>query len=76
MYKIISRAVNNRLKSVINRFMSRAQKGFTNHRYIQEVLLNVCETISHCQVGGVGGALLSIDQTRAFDAISHKSHIV
>jgi exonuclease III len=72
MYKIISRAVNNRLKSVINRFMSRAQKGFTNHRYIQEVLINVCETISHCQVGGVGGALLSIDQTRAFDTISHK----
>jgi hypothetical protein len=51
MYKIISRAVNNRLKSVINRFTSRAQKGFTNHRYIQEVLINVCETISHYQVG-------------------------
>jgi hypothetical protein len=29
MYKIISRAVNNRLKSVIYRFTSRAQKGFT-----------------------------------------------
>jgi hypothetical protein len=37
MYKIISRAVNNRLQSVVNRFTSRAQKGFTKHRYIQEV---------------------------------------
>jgi hypothetical protein len=72
MYKIISRAVNNRLKNFINRFMSRAQKGFTNHRYIQEVLINVSETISHCQERGVGGALLSIDQTRAFDTISHR----
>jgi hypothetical protein len=72
MYKIISRAVNNRLKTVVNRFTSRAQKGFTNHSYIQEVLINVCETINHCSARGVGGALLSIDQSRAFDTISHK----
>jgi hypothetical protein len=72
MYKIISRAVNNRLKTVINRFTSRAQKGFTNHRYIQEVLINVCEKINYCNKNGVGGAMLSIDQSRAFDTISHK----
>ncbi len=72
MYKIISRAVNNRLKTVVNRFTSRAQKGFTNHRYIQEVLINMCETINHWNARGVGGALLSIDQSRAFDTISHK----
>jgi hypothetical protein len=72
MYKIISRAVNNRLKSVVNRFTSRAQKGFTNHRYIQEVLINVCEKISYCNNNNIEGALLSIDQSRAFDTISHK----
>jgi hypothetical protein len=72
MYKILSRVINNRLKSVINRFLSRAQKGFTNHRYIQEVLINVCETIGFCNDQGIGGALLSIDQSRAFDTISHK----
>jgi len=72
MYKILSRVVNNRLKSVINRFTSRVQKGFTNHRYIQEVLINVCEKISHCNNGNIGGALLSVDQSRAFDTISHK----
>ncbi len=53
MYKIISRAVNNRLKSVVNRFTSRAQKGFTNHRYIQEVLINVCKTINFCNVNAL-----------------------
>jgi exonuclease III len=72
LYKVISRAVNNRLKSVINRFTSRVQKGFTNHRYIQEVLINVLEKISYCKTNNVNGALLSIDQTRAFDTISHK----
>jgi hypothetical protein len=72
MYKVLSRAVNNRLKSVVNRFTSRAQKGFTNHRFIQEVLINVCSTINHCNINNVEGALLSIDQSRAFDTISHK----
>jgi hypothetical protein len=72
LYKIISRAINNRLKSVVNRFTSRAQKGFTKHRYIQEVLINVCETIRHCDVNNVGVALVSVDQSRAFDTISHK----
>ena len=70
-YKILSRAINNRLKQVINRFMSRAQKGFTNHRYIQEVLINVCETIGYCNKNNVCGTLLSIDQSRAFDMIRH-----
>ncbi len=72
MYKIISRAVNNRLQSVVNRFTSRAQKGFTKHRYIQEVLINMCSTINYCNINNVEGALMSIDQSRAFDTISHK----
>ncbi len=58
LYKIISRAVNNRLKQVINRFTSRAQKGFTNHRFIQEVLFNVTEKISYCKKNNICGALL------------------
>jgi hypothetical protein len=29
--------------------MSRAQKGFTSERYIQEVLINVIENIAHCK---------------------------
>ncbi len=72
LYKILSRAVNNRLKSVVNRFTSRAQKGFTKHRYIQEVLINVCETIRYCDNNNINGVLLSVDQSRAFDTISHK----
>jgi hypothetical protein len=72
LYKIISRAINNRLKLVVNRFTTRAQKGFTSHRYIQEVLINVIETINYCKKNGVSGAMVSIDQSKAFDTISHK----
>jgi hypothetical protein len=72
LYKVVSRAVNNRLKSVINRFSTRAQKGFTNHRYIQEVLINVAEKIAYCKNNNIEGVLLSIDQSRAFNTISHK----
>jgi hypothetical protein len=72
LYKVISRAINNRLKLVVNRFTTRAQKGFTQHRYIQEVLINVIETINHCKLHRINGAVISIDQSKAFDTISHK----
>jgi hypothetical protein len=36
------------------------------------VLINVAEKISYCKKNNISGALLSIDQTRAFDTISHK----
>jgi Reverse transcriptase (RNA-dependent DNA polymerase) len=48
-YKLISRAVNNRLKKVVNRVLSRAQKGFNKSKQIHEVILNSCEIISYCK---------------------------
>ena len=36
------------------------------------MLINVAEKISYCRKNNISGALLSIDQTRAFDTISHK----
>ena len=47
-YKIISKAINFRLQKVVDTVTSRAQKGFTSSRLIQEVLINVIETISYC----------------------------
>jgi hypothetical protein len=55
VYKILSRALNNRLNLIVNRVCSRAQKGFNDSRYTQEVLINVLETIAHCNATGVGG---------------------
>ena len=46
-YKIISRAINNILKDVSNRILSRAQKGFNNKRVIQETIINTLETVDY-----------------------------
>ncbi len=71
MYKIISRAVNNRLNKIVNRVCSRAQKGFNNQRYTQECLINVMETIAHCNTNGINGAVVAVDMAKAFDTLSH-----
>jgi len=71
MYKIISRAINNRLNKVVNRICSRAQKGFNDCRYTQEVLINVIETIRHCNSNGISGAVVAVDMAKAFDTLSH-----
>jgi hypothetical protein len=70
-YKILSRAINNRLKSVVNRVLSRSQKGFTRTRQIHEVILNLSETINHCTINNVKGAMVCVDQAKAFDSVDH-----
>ena len=68
--KILSRALNNRLKNVNDKLLSRAQKGFSNSRYIQEVLINMYENIAYCNDKNIQGALVSIDQCKAFDSVA------
>jgi exonuclease III len=70
-YKIISRALNSRLKKISDIIMSRAQKGYTSSRHIQEVLMNVAANIAHCNFTGTTGAIVSIDMAKAFDTIYH-----
>jgi hypothetical protein len=71
MYKIISRAINARLNTVVNRTCSRAQKGFNNQRYTQESLINVIETIAHCNTNNINGAVVAVDMAKAFVTLSH-----
>ena len=72
LYKVLSRAINNRLITTTDRITSRAQKGFTKSRYLQEVLINVIEFIGHCQAADFNGFVLSIDYAKAFDTLSIK----
>jgi hypothetical protein len=71
LYKVLSRALNNRLKTFVSKFTSRAQKGFTDARYIQEVLINVVEAMAYARESGIQGAIISIDMAKAFDTLSH-----
>jgi len=71
LYKVLSRALQLRLKKTTDIIFSRAQKGFTSSRYLQEVLINVLESISFCKAEKILGAILAIDQSKAFDKIDH-----
>ena len=71
LYKIISRALSNRLKTTTDRITSRAQKGFTSSRYLQEVLINVIEFIGHCNAEEKDAVIISVDYAKAFDTISN-----
>ena len=71
MYKIISKTVNNWLKSVADTVMSRAQKGFTQSRFIQEFIINVVHNISHCNKNNIPAFILALDQHKAFDSVRH-----
>ena len=59
LYKVVSRALNNRLKKMIGFIFSRSQKGFTSDRHIQEVLINVIKMIAHCKSNNIPGSLVS-----------------
>ncbi len=70
-YKIISRLINSRLQDFTDRLLSRAQKGFTKSRQIHEVIINCMETMGLCKKNNIKGVIVSIDQTKAFDSVSH-----
>jgi hypothetical protein len=48
-YKIISCAINNRLKKIAPRILSRAQKGFVPGKYMHEVIINTEERLKYCK---------------------------
>jgi hypothetical protein len=70
-YKIISRAINVRLQQIVDRVLSRSQKGFTKSRQIQEVIINCRKTMDYCRKHKIKGVIASIDQAKAFDSVSH-----
>jgi hypothetical protein len=71
VYKVLSRALNNRLYNIVKRVCSRAQKEFNDSRYAQEVLINVLETIAHCNQENIAGGVIAVDMAKAFDTLSH-----
>ena len=70
-YKIISRLINNRLKKICNRTISRAQKGFNQSRQLHEAIINALENINFCKKNKINGAMLSVDMAKAFDSVAH-----
>ena len=67
----MSKSINNRFKKIADTVMSRAQKGFTQLRYIQEVIINVVHNIAHCNNTNTPAFVLALDQRKAFDSVRH-----
>jgi hypothetical protein len=70
-YKIVSKAVNARLDTVIDKVTSLDQKAYNKNRFIQEALICTIDAIRHCENNGIKGVVLSIDQKKAFDSVYH-----
>jgi hypothetical protein len=70
-YKLISRVIAMRLGTIMDRITKIGQKGFSNTKYCQEVLIGIIDSINHLKHRNKKGALLSLDIKKAFDSTSH-----
>jgi Reverse transcriptase (RNA-dependent DNA polymerase) len=71
IFKIISKAIDNRLDKINEIIISRAQKGFTKNRYIHECLINIIDTVGYCEVNKIPAFALALDMAKAFDTVRH-----
>jgi len=68
-YKLLSRVINVRLGTVIDKVTNRCQKAYNIKRHIHEVCINLDNNIRYCADNNISGVVISIDQTKAFDSI-------
>ena len=72
IYKMMSAAIANRLKTVLSKLVNQDQKGFITGRYIGENIRLVYDVLFETKQQQIPGLLLSIDFQQAFDSISWK----
>ena len=71
LYKVVSSAITNRLKSVIDKICSINQKGFSSTKTLHMSLLNILNYISMSNTTNLDSCLIQIDFKKAFDFINH-----
>ena len=68
-YKIIEKVLSNRLKTVLPDVINEDQKGFMQGRHIEENVRLVEDVIDYCEDKNVPGAIICVDQSKAFDRV-------
>ena len=68
-YKILSGALANRMKGVLNGIIDETQKGFLRNRFISENTRLVYDILDHMKRQEKNGVLLLIDFEKAFDSL-------
>ncbi|KAJ1151244.1 hypothetical protein NDU88_004028 [Pleurodeles waltl] len=71
-YKILAKTMSNRLKKVIQKIVHPDQTCGIAGRLIADSLALVRDTVEYVKRGKVQGALISLDQEKGFDCISHE----
>ena len=72
LYKIISAAIANRLKSTLESLIDKTQTGFIHDRYIGHSTRLVYDIMYHTEKFKKEGLLMLIDFEKAFDSLSWK----
>ena len=70
-YKILTRALANRLKSVLHLIIHPNQTACIPNRTINDNASLICDAIHNANESNTPLALISIDQLKAFDRVSH-----
>ena len=70
-YKIISKILTGRQQPVMHKLVHEDQQCAIKGRKIQNHLHNIREIITYCRVKDIPARILSLDQEKAFDRVSH-----
>ncbi len=68
-YKILEKVLANRMQKVLPSIIKEEQKGFMKGRHIEEHVRLMDDVIDYCETHDVDGAILCIDQSKAFDRV-------
>ena len=71
-YKIISKILTGRLAPHMEKLIHEDQQCAVKGRKIQNHLHNIRETITYCQQRNIKVRIISLDQEKAFDRVSHE----
>ena len=71
-YKILAKAVANRLKPILTYIISDSQHGFIKSRGASQLIRQIDDIIQVAEEESVSGHLLSVDYKKCFDSVSHK----
>ena len=72
LYKMLSSAIAERLKTVLDKLVSKCQTGFIKGRYIGESTRLIYNIMNYTEVKNKNGLLMLIDFEKAFDSIFWK----
>ena len=70
IYKTLSSAVANRLKTVLDKLVSKTQTGFISGRYIGESIRLVYDLLHYTEKENIPGLIMLVDFEKAFDSVS------